>query len=155
MGEALKRHEEFLKSYSNNKKKIKINFEFEDSKLNIFANQNKLAQVFYNILDNSISYSSIESSILIKQSIRDNFIIIHIVDQGPGIPLNLSNKIFQRFYSDRAKDRDQHSGLGLSIAMKIVESFQGSLSLIKNNYQSYQGACFEINFPLKEKTKNL
>ena len=91
---------------------------------------------------------------MVKQSIKNNFVTIHIVDQGPGVPLNLRNKIFQRFYSDRDKDRNQHSGLGLSIAMKIIESFQGSLFLIKNNYQSYQGACFEINLPLKEKTKN-
>ena len=47
------------------------------------------------------------------------------------------------------KDKDKHTGLGLSISRKIIDSFKGSINLIENNYEIYQGACFEIKLPLK------
>ena len=42
------------------------------------------------------------------------------------------------------------SGLGLSIAKKIIESFSGSIKLTNLKSQKYFGACFEINLPLKD-----
>ena len=102
------------------------------------------------IIDNSISYSPTNSEILIKSRIVNNIVKIHILDQGPGIGSNLSNKIFDRFYTDRPSDQINHTGLGLSIAKNIIESFSGSIKLTTINSNQYLGACFEINLPLKE-----
>ena len=92
---------------------------------------------------------SSKSKILINTIIQDENIIFHIVDQGIGVPLDFKEKIFDRFYTDRLKDKDKHTGLGLSISRKIIESFKGSINLIENHYEIYQGACFEIKLPLK------
>jgi len=141
---------EFLKLYLNNKQKIIIDFNCESLSAIILANKNKLAQVLHNIIDNSLSYAPFESNIFIKQKIVDKDLIINIVDQGNGIPIKLAEKIFDRFYTDRSKDGDKHSGLGLSIARKIIETFGGSIILTKSSYPSHQGACFEIKLPLKD-----
>ena len=63
---------------------------------------------------------------------------------------DLSTKIFERFYTDRLSEKNKHSGLGLSIAKKIIESFSGSIKLTNLKSQKYFGACFEINLPLKD-----
>ena len=57
---------EFLQSYSSNSKDIKINFEFEKKPSLIYGNKNKLAQVFVNIIDISLSHSPPKSEILIN-----------------------------------------------------------------------------------------
>ena len=128
---------------------IEIDFRSNNVSAYIVANKNKLAQVFYNIFDNSFSYSPSKSKILINTILKDENIIFHIVDQGIGIPLDFREKIFDRFYTDRLKDKNKHTGLGLSISRKIIDSFKGNINLIENNYEIYQGACFEIKLPLK------
>ena len=116
----------------------------------IYANRDKLAQVFLNLIDNSISYSPPNSEILVTLKIFEKNVKIQILDQGPGIDSKLSNKIFNRFYTDRPSSQINHTGLGLAIAKNIIESFSGSIKSININSQQYLGACFEINLPLKE-----
>ena len=138
----------FLEPYFTNPKNIKINFEFEKKTSMINANKDKLAQVFSNIIDNSLSYSPQNSEILIEQKTTDKDVIVSFFDQGPGINAKLKNKIFERFYTDREVNQDKHSGLGLSIAKKIIESFSGSLKLNNVKSEKYFGACFSIILPL-------
>ena len=139
---------DFLESYSSNPKNIKINFVFEKKPSTIYANKDKIAQVFNNLIDNSLSYSPQNSEILIEQKVVDKNIIILLFDQGPGIDTSLKNKIFERFYTDREANQDKHSGLGLSIAEKIIKSFSGSLILSDVKSEKYFGACFKIILPL-------
>ena len=144
------RLKEFLQSYTSNSKKIKILSKFEDRPSWIYANKDKLAQVFINLIENSLSFSPKYSEVLIDQKIIDKRVVIIFSDQGTGISQNLANKIFERFYTDRAFDQNKHSGLGLSIAKKIIESFSGSLQLVEVENQENLGACFEIILPLKD-----
>ena len=103
------------------------------------------------MIENSLSYSPPNSEILINHSVINQEVIIQVIDQGSGISLNLRDKIFDRFYTDRPLEQNKHSGLGLSITKKIIESFSGSIKLINNKSQKYLGACFQINLPLKDK----
>ena len=139
---------DFLESYFSNPKKININFKFENQSSIIYANKDKLSQVFSNLINNSLSYSPQNSAILIEQKNIDNNVVISFFDQGPGINTSLQDKIFERFYTDREVNQDKHSGLGLSIAKKIIESFSGSLKLEDNKSEQYLGACFKIILPL-------
>ena len=141
---------EFLQIYIGNKNNIKINFEFERKPCIIYANKEKLAQVFNNLIINSFSLCPQNSKILIKQQILKDNVVVYFVDQGTGIEENVKDKIFDRFYTDRILEKDQHSGLGLSISKKIIESFSGSIQLSNIKFQQYLGACFEINLPLKD-----
>jgi K+-sensing histidine kinase KdpD len=75
---------------------------------------------------------------------------INIIDQGSGINPDYKEKIFERFYTDREMDRNSHSGLGLSISRKIIESFGGNIKLVEKTHSGFDGACFNIELPLKD-----
>ena len=137
-------------SYNENKKNIKIEIETNDQKLYVAVNKDKLSQVFYNLIDNSISILSKNQNVFIQsRSLDQKNIEIKVYDQGKGILLKDAEKIFYRFYTDRDADKGDHSGLGLSISREIVNSFGGVIKLVKSDRRLYPGACFIINLPLK------
>ena len=144
-----------LKNYNENKKNIKItikNIKDQESKEKIFvlANKEKLSQVFYNLIDNSISILQNNQKILIQtELLNKEKILIKVYDQGKGIPIELAEKVFNRFYTDRDNDKNFHSGLGLSIAREILKAFKGSIKLINSDKETYSGACFIIDLPLQ------
>ena len=141
---------ELIESFSNNNKNIKINFKCDNAKILVRANRNKLAQVFINLIDNSLSFSPVNSNILIYQQNENKFVSIFVIDQGKGIKPIVREKIFDRFYTDRLYKSEFHSGLGLSISKKIMENFAGSIQLNNSNIKEYKGACFQLKLPLKE-----
>ena len=144
----------FLKEYFSenltNKKNIQI-FLKTDNNINlVLLNKDKLLQVMLNLIDNSISIAENNSDILITSNKKnEHFVEIKIYDQGKGIDLKDRNKIFDRFYTDRTHDRDQHSGLGLSISYEIINSFNGLIELTESDNLDFRGACFLIKLPLK------
>ena len=108
-----------------------------------------MAQVFINLIENSISFSPYKSNILIQQLKENDKVIIYIADQGFGVNEKLKDKIFERFYTDRQDKSEYHIGLGLSISKKIMESFDGSLKMRDRKIDNYKGACFQLKLPLK------
>ena len=93
-------------SFSYNKKKIQVIFKPSDLNIIIQANTDKLARVFINIIENSISFSLQRSNILIFQTKVKENVIIYIADQGTGINREVKDKIFTRFYTDRSDKFD-------------------------------------------------
>ena len=91
------------------------------------------------------------SKILVQlDKIDEKFISLRFYDQGKGVDLKDSEKIFERFYSDRQENIKHHTGLGLSIAREIIENMKGNISLDKSNKSDYPGACFLIILPIKQ-----
>jgi len=143
---------ENFSDHSINKKNINILLETDNSKNTVLINKDKFMQVILNLIDNSISIAENNSNILIKSNNNnEDHVVIKIYDQGKGIDLKEKNKIFDRFYTDRIDDRDQHSGLGLSISYEIINSFNGSIELTESDNLDFRGACFLIKLPLKSK----
>jgi len=137
---------------STNKKNIKILLQTDNNKNLVLLNKDKFLQVILNLIDNSISIAKNNSNILITSNKKnENCVEIKIYDQGKGIDFKEKNKIFDRFYTDRIEDRDQHSGLGLSISYEIINSFNGSIELTESDKLDFRGACFLIKLPLKSK----
>jgi two-component system sensor histidine kinase ChvG len=90
----------------------------------------RIAQVITNLLDNALSFAPDGSTITITGTrLPQGMIRITIEDQGPGIPDDSLNSIFERFYSERpsAEGFGNHSGLGLSISKQIVEAHDGHI----------------------------
>ena len=137
--------------FSNNTNEVDLILEKYKGNLEVVANKNKLIQVFINLIENSISLSPKKSQILIKlNKIDDSNVGIKLYDQGKGIDLKDSEKIFERFYSDRQENIKHHSGLGLSIAREIIMHMNGQLILDKSDISEYSGACFLIILPVKQ-----
>jgi len=140
---------------STNKKNIKILLQTDNNKNLVLLNKDKFLQVILNLIDNSISIAKNNSNILITSNKKnENCVEIKIYDQGKGIDLREKNKIFDRFYTDRIVDRDQHSGLGLSISYEIINSFNGSIELTESDKLDFRGACFLIKLPLKSQNNH-
>ena len=139
--------------FSNNTKDVELILEKHKENLEVVANKNKLIQVFINLIENSLSLSSKKSKILIRLSKIDNSkVAIKVYDQGRGVDSKDSEKIFERFYSDRQENIKNHSGLGLSIAREIITYMNGQLVLDKSDNSKYSGACFLIILPVKQST---
>ena len=142
--------DEIPEIFSNNNKEIKLIFNKHKDDLEILANKNKLIQVFINLIENSISLSPKKSKILIELNKIDNkYISLRFYDQGKGIDSKDSEKIFERFYSDRHENIKNHTGLGLSIAREIIGHMNGKISLDKSTKSDYPGACFLIILPVR------
>ena len=143
--------DEIPEIFTNNNKEVKLIFTKHEENFEILANKNKLIQVFINLIDNSISLSPERSKILVQlDKIDEKFISLRFYDQGKGVDLKDSEKIFERFYSDRQENIKNHTGLGLSIAREIIENMKGNISLDKSNKSDYPGACFLITLPIKQ-----
>ena len=136
--------------FTNNTKEINLILKRHDENITIVANKNKLTQVFINLIENSISLSPKKSNILIEiNKIDEKNIAFRFYDQGKGINFTDSEKIFDRFYSDRQDNIKNHTGLGLSIARDIITHMNGKLYLDKSDKSEYSGACFLIILPIR------
>lgn len=94
------------------------------------GDEGRLAQVVTNLVDNAISFSPEKGIVTVTGRNRNQHVEIIVEDQGPGIPENRLDVIFDRFYSDRpATDhqRGKNSGLGLSISREIVKAHGGDI----------------------------
>ena len=142
----------FFKEFKNafSSYKYSLDIRINENKIYINMNKDKFNQVLFNLIDNAKTFSPVNSIILIVIKTKNKICSINIIDQGSGINPDYKEKIFERFYTDREMDRNSHSGLGLSISRKIIESFGGNIKLVKKTHSGFDGACFNIELPLKD-----
>ena len=92
------------------------------------GHDSRLSQVIVNLLDNAISFSPPGGRVSVKTKRVGNEIQIAVEDEGPGIPPENLERIFERFYTDRPQESfGQNSGLGLNISRQIVVAHGGRL----------------------------
>jgi two-component system phosphate regulon sensor histidine kinase PhoR len=102
----------------------------ETPDVRVRVDADRLEQVLGNLIDNAIKYGRNEGRIVVKARPSDNGQIEVVVeDDGPGIPSESLERIFERFYRvDKARSREQGgTGLGLSIVKHIVQSHGGKV----------------------------
>jgi two-component system sensor histidine kinase ChvG len=129
------------------KRGIKISYE-NDGKNKYVINgiENRIEQIIANLLDNAISFSEDNKDVIVKVSkLKDDNILINILDEGQGFKEKDTNKIFKRFYSNRPDKFGQHSGLGLNIVKNLVELHNATIRA--SNRLDRKGASMEIIFP--------
>ncbi|MSO88698.1 MAG: HAMP domain-containing protein [Rhodospirillaceae bacterium] len=92
--------------------------------------EDRLAQVFRNIIANAVSFSPPGGRIGLSAARRGTMVEVLIDDEGPGIAEGKNDAIFRRFYSERPRGEKfgTHSGLGLSISKQIVEGHGGTIA---------------------------
>jgi two-component system phosphate regulon sensor histidine kinase PhoR len=94
------------------------------------ADADRLEQVFANLVDNAIKYGRPQGTVTVGgQKTGDGQIEIYVQDDGPGIPTEALDRVFERFYRvDKARSREQGgTGLGLSIVKHIVQNHGGKV----------------------------
>lgn len=126
-------------------KKISIELIFATKRLHVMADQRKIEQVLYNLLDNAIKFSDTNSIITIETTERGEKVYISVKDNGIGIPRNALNKIWERFYkTDLSRGKDKKgTGLGLSIVKEIIQAHGENINVV-----STEGVGTEFIFSL-------
>jgi two-component system, OmpR family, sensor histidine kinase ChvG len=130
------------------KRGIQIILKDKNNQEDFFINgiENRIEQIIANLLDNSISFSGNNKKILVELSKNEKEkIILKVIDEGKGFKETSTNKIFDRFYSNRPDNFGEHSGLGLNIVKNLVD-LHGA-SIIASNNITQKGANVEIIFP--------
>ena len=108
--------------------------------------ENRIEQIIANLLDNSISFSEDNKKILVQISKNENQkVILKVIDEGKGFKEKITNKIFDRFYSNRPESFGEHSGLGLNIVKNLVDLHGATINASNNVIK--KGANIEIVFP--------
>ena len=111
----------------------------------IFGIENRIEQIIANLLENSISFSENNQEIIVEISKKENDrLSLVVIDEGIGFSEKNTDKIFNRFYSNRPEKFGEHSGLGLNIVKNLVELHNGEIIATNNKNK---GAKVEIIFP--------
>lgn len=112
------------------------------------ASPDRLAQVLDNLVENARSFTPAGGTITVRLKQEGRVAVLEVEDQGPGIPPEHLEKIFDRFFSWRPGDpkrHAEHTGLGLAIVKAIVEGYGGA---IEAESPASRGAMFRIRLPL-------
>lgn len=112
----------------------------------ILARETPIGQVFRNLIDNARSFSPADGEVRVSLTRARGRVITAVEDDGPGIPPDNLETIFERFYTSRPKGRafGGNSGLGLSIARQIVEAHGGQVHA--ENRRDAAGAVIGARF---------
>ena len=111
----------------------------------ITGNHQQLSQVLVNLLNNAADASQPGDRVDLLARARDGEAVIEVMDQGQGIPEDLQETIFEPFYT--TKPTGQGTGLGLSLAYKIIEEHNGTLTI---DSQAGLGTRVIVTLPLNE-----
>lgn len=111
------------------------------------ADPQRLQQVFFNLVDNAIKYGNKDGSIILSGRALDGALLeVKVEDDGPGIPEEAIQRVFERFYrADKGRSREQGgTGLGLSIVKHIVHCHGGKVWVTS---MAGEGSSFYFTLP--------
>lgn len=127
-----------------NTEKHKILVQFPDQFPTIVGDQNRLEQVFYNLLENAVKYSPEGGEIRVSGQIRSKQIIVCVQDQGSGISREDIPHVFDRFYrANEAAKNTQGAGLGLYLSRAVVDAHNGRI-WVEPRYEQGTRICFSL-----------
>lgn len=114
----------------------------------VYADAERLQQVFFNLLENAIKYGKVGGRVEIGvKSLAVGAVEVWVKDDGPGIPEESRTRVFERFYRvDRARARDTGgTGLGLAIVKHIIQIHGGEVWV---NSEIDKGSTFHFTLPI-------
>lgn len=122
---------------------IVVNREYDQNLPRITAYGSELNQAWTNLIDNAIDAVDGEGQIWMRTSRQNNYLLVEIADNGPGIPAGVQSHIFEPFFTTKGVGKG--TGLGLHIAYRIVVGqHQGDLRVTSRPGDT----CFQVRLPL-------
>ena len=134
-------------------KEIRLESLLPDQDILVKAESEQLVQVYRNLLENGIKYSPQGGILRVSCELSSDMGTFQVRDEGPGIPLQDQQRIFERFYRVE-KDRSDHSGstgLGLAICRHIIQNHGGKIWVESPAPGETKGSAFFFSLPLAHK----
>jgi signal transduction histidine kinase len=139
-----------LVTYEARKRQCKVAVKLEPHIPLVRARSVELRQVLLNLLYNALQAVNEGGNVLVRASpLNDEQVSIEVIDDGPGIPEEIQQSIFEPYFS--TKSRTQGTGLGLFLCRKIIDDHGGALSV---HSVPGQGASFIIHIPIFRDSSN-
>lgn len=138
--------------YSKLREQDGYNIEFHtDKEVFINADEVKINQVIYNLINNAINYAGDDKTVIVSQIVDNNFVTIQITDHGDGIDEEKIKYIWDRYYKiDKNHKRAViGTGLGLSIVKSILEMHNAEYGVVS---KKGKGSTFWFKLPYKDNT---
>ncbi|HEY9679556.1 MAG TPA: HAMP domain-containing sensor histidine kinase [Drouetiella sp.] len=136
---------------------IEVQFILSQTPIWVFADGDRLKQVFLNLTNNAIKATQAGGKVTVTLRSTNGQAIIRVIDTGIGIAPADQQRIFNRFYRvERSRTRSRlyggGTGLGLAIALTIIKAHKGSIEL---ESELNKGSTFTVRLPITEKTETL
>lgn len=123
-------------------KNIDLGFESAAPSVPLQGNGLLLREMLNNLIDNAIRYTQPGGEITVRVAQAEDQVILSVQDNGPGVPVEERERIFERFHRVGAP-QDEGCGLGLAIVREIAHLHHGEVALA----DSERGALFEVRLP--------
>ena len=120
------------------KRHIQIDTDFDEALPPALADEARLKQVFINLVKNAMEATEENGEIRLEAKLRQDRVVVRIIDNGPGIPKDDLPRIFEPFFTTKT----QGSGLGLCVTKRIIDEHPGGSIRVES--QEGQGTTFEI-----------
>ncbi len=130
------------------RKRVKIEYVPPQDLPQVFANIERLKEIFSNLIDNAIKYNRDSGMVTITHQKESDFIKTVVEDTGIGISAENLSKLFKPYFRVDGRQQIQGTGLGLFIVKKFVEEAGGSIAV---DSKVGQGTTFTISLPIAEK----
>jgi two-component system phosphate regulon sensor histidine kinase PhoR len=112
----------------------------------VLGSRTQLAQVVDNLIANAIKYTQVGGEVRVLVREEQNQLILHVGDNGPGIPLDEQTRIFEKFYrASNVSDSVSGTGLGLAIVKTIVDNHRGRIWV---DSKPGEGSVFTVVLPV-------
>lgn len=120
----------------------------------VFVDEMRIGQVLVNLVENATKYSPEGSKITLEAQLKGDEVIVSVADKGEGIPAELQNKVFDRFYQAASivSGRKSGTGLGLSVCRGIVEAHGGRIWVQSG---LGKGSKFSFSLPVSQEKKKI
>ena len=126
-------------------KDIELELNATEQPAKIRGNATSLAILMRNLIDNAIRYTPEEGMVSINITDQDDQVLLDVIDNGPGIPDDLKERVFERFYRVIG-NKAPGSGLGLGIVQQIAKLHNAKITLLDRD-DKQSGLVFRVAFP--------
>ena len=125
--------------------RVRLDVQVED--VTLVADRSKIRLILENLVSNAVKYSPKGGTIHIKAATASNTLTIDVADNGPGIPKEDRDHVFEAFYTGRAAKSTavKGTGIGLSVVLEFVAAHGGTVQIIDGEFP---GAHFRIRMPI-------
>ena len=124
-----------------------LKLETDQNFLALKLERKAMTRVLFNLIDNAIKHHDTKSGIIKISASDKNMsgrLVISVADDGPGVPPEYREKIFNMFHTIHSRDITEGSGIGLSVVKKMIAAYGGKIWVEEN---SPKGAIFSFTWP--------